>query len=77
MTAHRVIPSDTMAHGTMLLLISLALALGPAVGFYGGSMTFTPGNTFPDGSVEVNPVLKFCIVFVLVFSCFTCTISVC
>lgn len=57
--AHRVISSDTMAHGTMLLLISLTLAVGPAVGFYGGSMAFTPGNRFPDGSVEVNPVLTF------------------
>ncbi len=28
-------------------------------------MTFMPGNRFPDGSVEVNPVLKCCIVFVL------------
>ncbi|XP_048024068.1 CUB and zona pellucida-like domain-containing protein 1 [Megalobrama amblycephala] len=43
-----------MAHGTMLLLISLTLAVGPAVGFYGGSMTFTPGNRFPDGSVEMH-----------------------
>ncbi|KAK7160566.1 hypothetical protein R3I93_008268 [Phoxinus phoxinus] len=45
-----------MAHGTMLLLllVSLTLAVGPAVGFYGGSMTFTPGNRFPDGSVEMH-----------------------
>ncbi|XP_059421325.1 CUB and zona pellucida-like domain-containing protein 1 [Carassius carassius] len=44
-----------MAHSAMLLLlISLALALGPAVGFYGGSMTFTPGNRFPDGSLEMH-----------------------
>ncbi|KAK2894451.1 hypothetical protein Q8A67_011680 [Cirrhinus molitorella] len=44
-----------MAHSAMLLLlISLALALGPAVGFYGGSMMFTPGNRFPDGSVEMH-----------------------
>uniref|UniRef100_A0A8C1T6G6 ZP domain-containing protein n=1 Tax=Cyprinus carpio TaxID=7962 RepID=A0A8C1T6G6_CYPCA len=43
-----------MAHGTMLLLLSLALALGPAVGFYGGSMMFTPGNRFPDGTVEMH-----------------------
>ncbi|XP_016100893.1 uncharacterized protein [Sinocyclocheilus grahami] len=43
-----------MAHGPKLLLLSLALALEPAVGFYGGSMTFTPGNRFPDGSVEMH-----------------------
>jgi len=57
--AQQTFPSDTMAHGTMLLLLLLTLAVGPAVGFYGGSMTFTPGNRFPDGSVEVNTVLTF------------------
>ncbi|XP_051952680.1 uncharacterized protein LOC127622689 [Xyrauchen texanus] len=37
-----------------LLLISLALSVGSAVGFYGGSLTFTPGKRYPDGLLEMN-----------------------
>ncbi|XP_065139838.2 uncharacterized protein [Paramisgurnus dabryanus] len=43
-----------MVHIAVLLLFCLALAVDPAIGFYGGSMTFTPGNRYPDSSVEVH-----------------------
>ncbi|KAI7802151.1 uncharacterized protein LOC130562808 [Triplophysa rosa] len=43
-----------MACTAVLLLVSFALTVGPARGFSGGSMTFTPGNSYPDGLVEVH-----------------------
>lgn len=50
---HSVISSVTMVHAVLLVLISLSIALGPAVSFYGASMTFMPGIRYPDGTVEV------------------------
>ncbi|KAF4096111.1 uncharacterized protein LOC131532878 [Onychostoma macrolepis] len=43
-----------MAHAALLLLISLSISVGPAVSFYGASMTFMPGNRYPDGTVEMH-----------------------
>ncbi len=44
-----------MEHAALLLLISLSISvLGPAVSFYGASMTFMLGNRYTDGTVEVR-----------------------
>uniref|UniRef100_A0A8C1AC75 ZP domain-containing protein n=1 Tax=Cyprinus carpio carpio TaxID=630221 RepID=A0A8C1AC75_CYPCA len=43
-----------MAHAALLLLISSTVFVGPAVSFYGASMTFMPGNRYPDGTVEMH-----------------------
>ncbi|XP_052008317.1 uncharacterized protein LOC127661594 [Xyrauchen texanus] len=37
-----------------LLLVSLALSVGPAICFNGGSLTFTPGKRYPDGLLEMH-----------------------
>ncbi|XP_043081520.1 uncharacterized protein LOC122329392 [Puntigrus tetrazona] len=42
-----------MAHAALLLL-GLSLSVGPAVAFYGASMSFVPGNRYPDGAVEMH-----------------------
>ncbi|KAI2649298.1 CUB and zona pellucida-like domain-containing protein 1 [Labeo rohita] len=49
-----VISSVTMAHAALLLLISLTVSVGSAISFYGASMTFMPGNRYPDGTVEMH-----------------------
>ncbi|XP_056594685.1 uncharacterized protein LOC130413469 [Triplophysa dalaica] len=38
----------------LLLLICSAISVDPAVGFHGGSMTFSPENRYPDGTVEMH-----------------------